>query len=131
VIDAYEAALQALPKLAALSFDLKSRQEGLFEDTDGLARDASRFTIQAGKIDKAIQFLEEGRAVFWSQFLSLRSPFERLNDIAPKLTDKLRVPHMPLNLDPTGTHWPSFRTISKGWLLTRRQLDSIALTKSG
>ncbi|KDR67399.1 hypothetical protein GALMADRAFT_147180 [Galerina marginata CBS 339.88] len=90
VIDAYEAALQALPKLAALSFNVKLRQEGLLENSDGLARDASKFAIQIGKIDKAIEFLEEGRAVFWSQFLSLRSPFERLIDVAPELADKLR-----------------------------------------
>jgi len=112
VINAYEAALQALPKLAALSFDLKSRQEGLFENTDGLARDASRFAIQAGKIDKAIQFLEEGRAVFWSQFLSLRSPFEQLKDIAPKLADKLQDTAYALEL---GSHRNTLASISDNW----------------
>jgi hypothetical protein len=109
VIDAYEAALQALPKLAALSFDLKSRQEGLFENTDGLARNASRYAIHAGKIDKAIQFLEEGRAVFWSQFLSLRSPFEQLDDIAPRLADELRDTAYALEL---GSHRNTLASIS-------------------
>jgi hypothetical protein len=109
LIDAYEAALQALPKLAALSFDLKSRQEGLFKNTDGLARDASRFAIQAGKIDKAIQFLEEGRAIFWSQFLSLRSPFEQLNVIAPKLAEKLQDTADALEL---GSHRNTLASIS-------------------
>ncbi|KDR69604.1 hypothetical protein GALMADRAFT_1352198 [Galerina marginata CBS 339.88] len=89
-IDAYDAALQGLPKLAALSFDVKSRQQALVTDSDGLARDASIFAIQAGKLDKAIEFLEAGRAVFWSQFLSLRSPLEQLREISPELADKLR-----------------------------------------
>ncbi|KDR69060.1 hypothetical protein GALMADRAFT_77866, partial [Galerina marginata CBS 339.88] len=89
-IDAYDAALQALPNLAALSFDIKSRQVALLTDSNGLASNASRFAIQAGKIDKAIEFLEAGRAIFWSQFLSLRSPFEELQDCAPELAEKLR-----------------------------------------
>jgi hypothetical protein len=101
---------KALPKLAALSFDVKSRQEGLFKNTDGLARDASRFAIQAGKIDKGIQFLEEGRTIFWSQFLSLRSPFEQLSDVAPGLADKLRSTASALEL---GSHRNPMASISK------------------
>lgn len=61
------------------------------------------------KIDKAIQFLEEGRAVFWSQFLSLRSPFEQLHDIAPKLEEKLRDTAYALEL---GSHRNTLASIS-------------------
>ncbi|KAF8962316.1 CHAT domain-containing protein [Flammula alnicola] len=89
-IDAYEAALQALPQLAALSFDLQSRQEALSARSDGLARDASRCAIRTGDLVKAIEFLEAGRSIFWSQSLSLRSPFDQLHDIEPQLADKLR-----------------------------------------
>jgi tetratricopeptide (TPR) repeat protein len=54
-IDAYEAALQALPQMAVLSFNVKSRQEALTARSDGLARDASRCAIHSGHIDKAIE----------------------------------------------------------------------------
>ncbi|KAF8810299.1 hypothetical protein BYT27DRAFT_6496710 [Phlegmacium glaucopus] len=39
---------------------------------------------------KAIEFLEAGRSIFWSQSLSLRSPFDQLHDIKPQLARKLR-----------------------------------------
>ncbi|KDR66899.1 hypothetical protein GALMADRAFT_1135831 [Galerina marginata CBS 339.88] len=100
-IDAYDAALQALPNLAALNVNINSRQKALLAGSDGLARDASRFAMKAGKLDKAIEFLESGRAVFWSQFLSLRSPFEELHEIAPELADKLQETAVALEL---GSH---------------------------
>jgi hypothetical protein len=89
-IDAYNAALQALPLLAALSLDIQSRHKALTAGSDGLARDASKCAIQAGNLSKAIEFLEAGRTIFWSQLLSLRSPFDTLHTIAPELADELR-----------------------------------------
>ncbi|KDR73338.1 hypothetical protein GALMADRAFT_1341890, partial [Galerina marginata CBS 339.88] len=89
-IEAYDVALRTLPRLAALNLDLQSRQEALTSGSDGLARDASRCAIKAGRLDKAIEFLETGRTIFWSQILSLRSPFDHLHDIAPDLADQLR-----------------------------------------
>ncbi|PPQ92057.1 hypothetical protein CVT25_007488, partial [Psilocybe cyanescens] len=92
-IHAYETALQALPQLAALSLDVQSRQNALTTGTDGLARDASIYAILSGNLDKAIEFLESGRAIFWSQVLSLRSPFHQLRNIepnGPELADRLQ-----------------------------------------
>ena len=89
IFNAYEAAFQALPQVAALSLDIQSRQESL-SDSDGLARNAARCAIQAGNLERAIEFLEGGRSVFWSQVLSLRSPISKLHDIAPELANKLR-----------------------------------------
>jgi tetratricopeptide (TPR) repeat protein len=89
-IDAYEASIQALPQVAALSLDLASRQDAMTAGSDGLARDAARCAIHSGRIDKAIELLEAGRSIFWSQVLSLRSPFDQLHKIAPELADKLR-----------------------------------------
>ena len=90
VIDAYDTALQALPQVAALSFEVQSRQEALAADSDGLARDASIYAIRTGNLDKAIEFLEAGRSVFWTQVLSLRSPFNQLHDVDPKLASKMQ-----------------------------------------
>ena len=89
-IDAYEASIQALPQVAALSLDVASRQNTLTAGSDGLARDAARCAIRCGRIDKAIELLEAGRSIFWSQVLSLRSPFDQLHKIAPELADKLQ-----------------------------------------
>ncbi|KAF8154290.1 CHAT domain-containing protein [Crassisporium funariophilum] len=89
-IEAYDAALQALPQLAAFNLDIQSRQQALAADSDGLARRAARSAIRVARLDKAIEYLEAGRAVFWSQLLQLRSPFDRLHDIAPEFEAKLR-----------------------------------------
>ena len=89
-IDAYEASIQALPQVAALSLDVASRQHAMTAGSDGLARDAARCAIRSGRIDKAIELLEAGRSIFWSQVLSLRSPFDQLHKIAPELADKLQ-----------------------------------------
>jgi len=75
--------------VAALSLDVKSRQEALTAGSDGLAGDASRCAIRSGHIDKAIELLEAGQSIFWSQVLSLRSPFDQLHKNAPELADKL------------------------------------------
>ena len=90
VIDAYDTALQALPQVTAFSFDVQSRQEALTADSDGLARDASICAIHTENLDKAIEFLEAGRSVFWTQILSLRSPFNQLHNVDPKLASRMQ-----------------------------------------
>ncbi|KAH9485774.1 hypothetical protein JR316_0002689 [Psilocybe cubensis] len=92
-ITAYQAALRALPQVAALSLSVESRHKALAAGSDGLARDASSCAIDAGNFELAIELLEGGRSVFWSQVLSLRSPVDRLLSIepnGPELANKLR-----------------------------------------
>jgi hypothetical protein len=73
-IEAYDAALLILPQLAALSLDIQSRHKALTAGSDGLARRAARCAIREGHLDKAVEYLDTGRAVFWSQLACLRSP---------------------------------------------------------
>ena len=61
-IEAYEASIQALPQVAALSLDVASRQD-VIGGSDGLARDAARCGIRSGHKDKAIELLEAGRSI--------------------------------------------------------------------
>ncbi|KAF8886627.1 hypothetical protein CPB84DRAFT_1850089 [Gymnopilus junonius] len=89
-IQAYDAALGVLPELAALSLNIQSRRNALTGGTDGLARKASMCAIRYGRLDKAVEYLETGRGVFWTQFLRLRSPLDQLHDIAPELERDLK-----------------------------------------
>ncbi|KDR78250.1 hypothetical protein GALMADRAFT_138368 [Galerina marginata CBS 339.88] len=89
-LEAYDAALSILPRLAALGLDIQSRHEALTARSDRLARRAAKCAIQAGRLDKAVEFLDTGRAVFGSQLLHLRSPLDQLHNHAPELTDRLR-----------------------------------------
>ena len=96
-LDAYQAAIDLLPRLVSLGLNLHSRHQALSSGTDGLARNAAACAIQSGQYDKAIELLEEGRAIFWSQALQLRMPMMDLHDVAPELEEKLR--HISLALE--------------------------------
>jgi tetratricopeptide (TPR) repeat protein len=89
-LDAYQAAIKLLPRLAMLGLDLQSRQQALTSGSDGLARDAAACAIRSGQYDRAVELLEEGRAIFWSQALQLRTPANELSDMAPELAERLR-----------------------------------------
>jgi tetratricopeptide (TPR) repeat protein len=89
-LEAYQAAVGLLPRLAMLGLDLQSRQRGL-------ARDAAACAIRLAQYDIAVELLEEGRAVFWSQALQLRTPMTDLRDAAPELEEQLR--HISLALE--------------------------------
>ena len=58
--------------------------------SDGLARNAAACAIRSHQYNKAVEFLEEGRAVFWSQALELRTPMTHLRDVAPVLESRLK-----------------------------------------
>ncbi|KAF8509622.1 CHAT domain-containing protein [Gautieria morchelliformis] len=89
-LDAYQAAIELLPRLAMLSLDLSSRQQALTSGTDGLACAAAACAIESGQFERAVELLEEGRAVFWSQALQLRTPMTDLRKVAPGLEGTLR-----------------------------------------
>ncbi|TFK34953.1 CHAT domain-containing protein [Crucibulum laeve] len=89
-LEAYEAAVGLLPLLATLGLDVKFRQEILKSGTDGLARNAANCAIRLGNFEKAVELLEAGRGVFWSQVLQLRTPMDELQDVAPELVAELR-----------------------------------------
>jgi hypothetical protein len=58
--------------------------------TDGLPRDAAACAIRSGKFNLAVELLEEGRGVFWSQVLQLRNPLSELMSEAPELAQKFK-----------------------------------------
>ncbi|KAF8512786.1 CHAT domain-containing protein [Gautieria morchelliformis] len=89
-LDAYYIAIQLLPRLAMLGLDLPSRHRALTSGSDGLARDAAACAIRMGQYERAVELLEEGRAVFWSQAMQLRTPMSDLRDVAPELEQRLR-----------------------------------------
>ena len=93
VMEAYTLAIQFLPRLAVLGLDLPARRQMLTVGSDGLAREAATCAMRSGNFERAIEFLEEGRAVFWSQALQLRTSFDELKESAapgPALAERLQ-----------------------------------------
>ncbi|KIM76304.1 hypothetical protein PILCRDRAFT_797811, partial [Piloderma croceum F 1598] len=89
-LDAYQAAVELLPGLAMLGSALRVRQRALTSGSDGLARNAAACAIRSGQYGKAVELLEEGRAIFWSQALELRTPIIHLREVAPVLESTLK-----------------------------------------
>jgi hypothetical protein len=48
LLEAYQAAITLLPRIATLDLDSRSRQESLTSGIDGLARNAAAAAIQSG-----------------------------------------------------------------------------------
>ena len=89
-LEAYRAAIELLPRLAMLGLNLHSRHQALKSGSDGLARDAAACAVRSGQLEMAVELLEEGRGVFWSQALQLRTPITNLHDVAPELEKEVR-----------------------------------------
>lgn len=87
--EAFQNAIDLLPRLASLDLTLRERQDVLAE-CRGLASEACSWAISRGNIEQAVEFLSAGRTVFWSQALRLRTPLDELEDVAPSLAATLR-----------------------------------------
>ncbi|KAJ7209202.1 CHAT domain-containing protein [Mycena pura] len=86
---AYEIAIGLLPQIAALSLSLRARQAVLGVIRSDLGPDAAACAIDQRKYDTAVELLEAGRSVFWSQCLQLRTPLDELRVSHPVLASKL------------------------------------------
>ncbi|KAJ7448838.1 tetratricopeptide repeat-containing protein [Mycena galericulata] len=120
LVDAYRTAINLLPQLAAFSLDLKSRQQMLAsKDIVSLASASATCAIGLNKNNVAVEFLEASRSIFWAQALQLRTPVDKLENVNPELSTKLR--HLSQQLEQA-----SFRDISQHISMnTQHHLKSI------
>ncbi|KAF7362571.1 CHAT domain-containing protein [Mycena venus] len=88
-LEAYSTTIALLPQFAMLGLDLESRRQALASISDGLARSGAECAIRLNELPKAIEFLEAGRSVFWSQALQLRTPLHDLKSVHPDLGEKV------------------------------------------
>ena len=86
--EGYAAAIGLLPLLAWHGLDRATREEQLARWA-GLAADAAACAVQDGRPELAVELLERGRSVLWTQALNLRSDLSRLSEKAPDLATRL------------------------------------------
>jgi hypothetical protein len=86
---AFQSAIYLLPQIASLDLNIQNRIEALSQAC-GLASDACSYAVRKEALDTAVEFLNAGRAVFWSQALHLRPPIDNLAKREPQLASKLR-----------------------------------------
>jgi hypothetical protein len=72
VLQAYILVIRLLPRAASFRLDNVGRLREL-SGAEALSRNAATRAIRAGRNGEAIELLEEGRGVFWSQALRLRA----------------------------------------------------------
>jgi tetratricopeptide (TPR) repeat protein len=88
LLAAYECAIDLMPLVAWLGLPIADRHRHLVK-IGGIARDAAAAAISLEECDKALEWLEQGRSIVWTQILQLRTPVDHLRDINPDLAERL------------------------------------------
>jgi hypothetical protein len=87
-VEGYSTAVRLLSEAAWHGLDRATRQEQLAR-WGGLAADAAAAAILNGRSELAVELLEQGRSVLWTQALNMRSDLTALADRAPALAKRL------------------------------------------
>jgi hypothetical protein len=86
LVEKFACTIRLLPRVAYLGLDSRARLDAL-TGTEYLANDAAGYALAASDCEQAVELLEQGRAIFWSQALKLRTPLE---DLPKDLRDEIR-----------------------------------------
>ncbi|EIN05926.1 hypothetical protein PUNSTDRAFT_74062 [Punctularia strigosozonata HHB-11173 SS5] len=79
LLDIYAQVISLLPRVALLGPHLRTRLDSLIIGQD-IAREGASHALAISLPQRAVEILEQGRAVFWAHILCLRSPFEAVPD---------------------------------------------------
>jgi tetratricopeptide (TPR) repeat protein len=86
--DGFAAAVELLPLLAWRGLGRTLREKHL-ANAGGLVTDAASWAIEAGNLEGAVELLEQGRSILWSQALQLRTDLARLRRADSALASRL------------------------------------------
>lgn len=84
----YSRTIELLPRVAYLGLDESIRLNALSGDVNQLSSTAAVRAGCLGKLETAVELLEQGRAVFWVHRLQLRVP---VKDLPPNLAERITV----------------------------------------
>ncbi|KAG9122187.1 hypothetical protein FRC07_001537, partial [Ceratobasidium sp. 392] len=88
-LQAYQAAFTLLPYLVWLGQPIHERYRILAE-IGNIAAEAAAWAVSVKFYNLALEWLEEGRSIVWSQILRLRTPFDDLSVVDHELAEQLR-----------------------------------------
>lgn len=87
LLEAYRSTIQLLPQVAYFGLDPHLHLRALGQ-APALAANRAACAARGGQLEVAVELLEEGRNVFWTQHLRLRTPLNELPlDVATQLND--------------------------------------------
>jgi hypothetical protein len=79
LLDVYISAISFLPRVAFFGLHLHSRLQSLAIG-QSIALDGASHALNISLPERALEVLEQGRAIFWNHTLQLRSPFDHVPD---------------------------------------------------
>jgi tetratricopeptide (TPR) repeat protein len=124
ILELYSQVISLLPRAANLGLNHATRLQAVV-GTDEIARNAAARAIRMGRVSQAVEMLEEGRGVFWSHTLRLRS--DAFDDVpvddASELQGILRRLEHEAHLADIADSTPALREMN---LEKRRQLNQQA-----
>ncbi|KAF7971299.1 hypothetical protein HWV62_21458 [Athelia sp. TMB] len=91
-LHAFGTALNLLQLSLAVYPDGELRREALSADhlSPSLAISAAALAIEQGNLEKAVEFLDQGRGLLWSNIRGFRQPLEEVHRVDPSLAELFR-----------------------------------------
>ncbi|WP_242909895.1 tetratricopeptide repeat protein [Actinomadura terrae] len=86
--EAFAVAVDLLPRLAWTGLDRRDQERAL-RSWNSLAADATAASLDAGRVDRAVELGDQGRSLLWEQQLHLRREAHRLAERRPRLAARL------------------------------------------
>jgi tetratricopeptide (TPR) repeat protein len=87
-LKAYSIAASILPQLVWFGQSVTSRQRRLRSKPTNLASDAAACAISLGDLERAVELLDHGRSIFWSQAMDVRTDLNELKKLSANLADE-------------------------------------------
>jgi CHAT domain-containing protein len=105
MVQAYSASLNVLTLISLQYPTLELQHKSFLSDFHQIPRslvpDAVACAIESGRIEKAIEILEQGRAIMWSRMRGFRHPLVKLHDSHPELGTRFKTLSAQLELQAT------------------------------
>jgi tetratricopeptide (TPR) repeat protein len=89
-MEGYSRAISLLPQLSWLGMSIEARQYNLLTEATNMTQNAVACAIKSCNYERAVEFLDHGRSVFWSQAADLRPDLAFLDSVDAGLGAEIR-----------------------------------------
>ncbi|KAG9118612.1 hypothetical protein FRC07_006797, partial [Ceratobasidium sp. 392] len=88
-LEGYAHAMALLPQVVWLGSSIQLRYKHISSEVGSLVTEAAAVAVACDRNDLALEWLEQGRSIVWTQMLDLRSPLDELYVAHPKVAEEL------------------------------------------
>ncbi|QRV96292.1 CHAT domain protein [Ceratobasidium sp. AG-Ba] len=89
-LEPYSQAMKLINKVVWLGVAVEHRFKNITNNIQNVALEAAAVAISMEAYDFALEWLEQGRSIVWSQITRLRSPFDEVSSFDAALADNLK-----------------------------------------